>query len=138
MSTPKIHRDIAYEGVPKVVMARVVGAAATNITQSTVSSLSYIVDQYDSEDDAVQDANATSVTTETSLSPVSSYVYNALQTDNDWDADGTGYNLKVTLPAASFPAGNKWNRVEIWVTPTSGEAFPGFVGIFEVIATTKD
>lgn len=138
MSQMKIHRDLAYEGTPKVVMARIVGAAAANITQATITAITYIVDQYDSEPDAEADSGATSVQTETSAGSVSSLVYDTLQTDNDWDADDSGYNFKLTLPAASFPVGGKWNRVEVWFDPTSGEDFLGFVGIFEVLSTAKD
>jgi hypothetical protein len=111
MSQMQIHKGIAYEGAPKVIMARIVGAAATNITQATVNAISYIADQYDSEPE---------------------------QTDNDWEADDEGYNFKMTLPPATFPLGNKWVRVSVWIDPTSGDDFPGFIGIFEVIATTKD
>lgn len=138
MTQAKIYRGTCFEGVPKVLMARVQGAAATNITQATVTALSYTVDQYDSEDDAIADANATSVATSTNLTPVSSYVYDSLQTDNDWQADTTGYNFKFTAPAASFPVGNKWVRVEAWVDPTSGEDFPAGVWVLEVLATAKD
>jgi hypothetical protein len=138
MSQAKIFRGTCFEGAPKVLMARVQGAAATNITQATVTALSYTVDQYDSEDDALADENATSVATSTALTPVSSYVYDTLQTDNDWQADSSGYNFKFTAPAASFPAGSKWVRVEVWVDPTSGEDFPGGVFVLEVLATAKD
>ena len=138
MSQQKIHRGIAYEGTPKVVMARVVGAAATAITQDSINAISYIADQYDSEDEAVRDSNPTSIQTETSAGSVASLVYNTMQTDNDWEADDTGYNFKLTLPPATFPAGNKWVRVEVWCDPTTGDDFIGFVGVFEVVATTKD
>jgi hypothetical protein len=137
MSKPQINKARCFEGVPAVLMARIVGAAATNITQATVSRLDYTVDQYDSERQAERDESPTSVTTLTQLTPVSTYVYDTLQTDNDWSADSTGYNFKFTAPAASFPVGNKWNRVEVKVTPSSGEAFV-VVWVIEVLATTLD
>jgi hypothetical protein len=138
MSQMQIHKGIAYEGAPKVIMARIVGAAATNITQATVNAISYIADQYDSEPEAEADSSPTSIQVETDAGAVSSLVFNTLQTDNDWEADDEGYNFKMTLPPATFPLGNKWVRVSVWIDPTSGDDFPGFIGIFEVIATTKD
>ena len=138
MSRLQEARDVCYEDAPKVIMSRVVGANAVEVTQATISSLAYWVDRYESLDEAIQDDTATSITSNSALTPVSSYIYNTLQTDNDWAADSTGYNFKMTLPAASFPTPNKWYKVEVWATPSSGEAFPAFIGIFECVATVKD
>lgn len=138
MSKMKIHEDICYEGVPKVIMSHVVGVAATAITQAVITAVTYIVDQYASRDDAMADANATSVTAETSAGSVSSLVYDSLQTNNDWEADSSGYNFKFTVPAASFPTGGKWYRVEVWMDPVSGEDFLAGVWVFECLATARD
>jgi hypothetical protein len=135
MSEMRIHKGTAYEGVGKVIRSRIVNYADTDITQASVTAITYLVDQYDSEREAEEDSNATSIQTITSSGTVSSLVFNTLQA---WDVDDDGYNFQHTLPAASFPTGNKWVRVEEWIDATSGEDFCGGIWIFEVKATGKD
>jgi hypothetical protein len=135
MSEMRIHKGIAYEGVGKVIRSHIVNYADTDITQATVTAITYLVDQYDSEREAEGDSGATSIQVEVTAGSVASLVFNTLQA---WDVDDDGYNFQLTLPAASFPTGNKWNRVEVWIDPTSGEDFCGGIWIFEVKATGKD
>lgn len=135
MSEMKIHKGIAYEGVPKVLRSRVVNAAGTNITQAVTTAVTYIVDRYDSEEEAELDQNPTSVTAESNSGAVASLIFDTLQT---WDEDSTGYNFQHTLPAASFPVGDKWYRIEEWIDATSGEDFPAGIWILYCHPTTKD
>jgi hypothetical protein len=137
MSQMKIHKGEAYEGAPLTIRARVVNASGTAITQASVNALgvTYIVDQYNSEREAELDSDATSIITSTSAGAVSSVVFDTLQS---WDVDDTGYNLAFTLPPASFPTGDKYVRVSVWIDPASGDDFPGVIGIFYVWPTTKD
>ena len=137
MAQQKLFKAKVFEGSPLTLMARVVGAAGTNITQASLSEIKYIVDQYNSESEAEKDTNPTVVQTEVDAGAVSSLVYDTLQTDNDWEADTTGYNFKLTIAASKFPVGDKWNGVEVWFNPTSGDDFC-LRWIVEVVSTGRD
>jgi hypothetical protein len=135
MSEMKPHKGICYEGVPKVIRSYISNAAAAAITQASTTAVTYIVDQYDDYDDAIDDNNATSIQTEVTAGSVSSLIYDTAQS---WDEHDTGYNFQMTLPAASFPTKGKWYAVEVWVDPASGEDFIGGQWFFECQATRKD
>jgi hypothetical protein len=76
------------------LMARVNGLTNIPLVQATVSALT--VNVY---------AKGATPGTPTSLTPISTYVYNTLQTaDAAWTEDATGYNIKYELPSASIPA----------------------------------
>jgi hypothetical protein len=123
-----------FEDAPIVLMDRVKNIAGAYITQASVSSISYRCDAYSSQTDAEKCSNGTEVTDDTSLT-ISSVVYDTLQTAAPWDstADATGYNFRFTLPAASRPVGDKWHRVEVIITPATGDAYP-LVWIIETLA----
>ena len=120
-------RTIARTGV--VLMARVVGASNANITQATLSSISYLV----------RDIDAGSSGSVTALT-IASVVFDTLQTGNGWDQDATGYNFRAILPASAFAwtpevdaaANPKPHRfqVEVRFTPSSGEQFVIVFGLF--------
>lgn len=129
------HEKTVREGVPATAKAYVTNIAEAAITQATVNAVTYIAKQYNSRDEAEADSDATVIQTETSAGAVASTVFDTLQA---WDVDSTGFNLKVTLPAATFPTGGKFVHVEVWIDPTSGEDFIGFSGIFEVVSTLRD
>jgi hypothetical protein len=135
MSEMRIHKGVAYEGVGKVIRSCIKNYADTNITQATVTAITYLVDQFNSEKEAEECSSPTEITAETSAGSVSSLVFDTLQS---WDVDDDGFNFQLTLPAASFPTGGKWNRVEVWVDPTSSEDFCGGIWIFEVLSTGRD
>ncbi len=100
-----------YEDSGALILSRITGDAGTELTQSDVSSIAYSV--YDMEDRTT--ATATGTLT------VSAVVYDTLQTDSRWDTDATGYNFAWSAPASLFPTGDKIMRVEIAITPASGE-----------------
>ena len=129
MSKLCVHYDVCHESTPKVLMTRIVGTAATAITQSTLAAISYLVKRYSTKADAENDADGTVVVSETALT-LASVVYNTLQTDNDWTntADSVGYNFKMALPAAALPVAGQWYVVEVWCDPISGDDFIG--GLF--------
>lgn len=126
-----------FEDAPIVLMDRVKNIAGAYITQASVSTITYRVDAYSSQRDAETCSNATEVTDDTSLT-TADVVYDTLQTAAPWDstADATGYNFRFTLPAASRPVGDKWHRVEVIITPTSGDAYP-LVWIVETLAMSS-
>jgi len=133
MSNP-IKYAAGLEDAPIVLMDRVKNIAASYITQASVSTITYRVDAYSSQIDAEKCSNGTEVTDDTSLT-ISAVVYDTLQTAAPWDstADATGYNFRFTLPAASRPVGDKWHRVEVIITPSTGDAYP-LVWIIETLA----
>lgn len=134
MTISRTKYAIGYEDAPIALMDRVKNLSGENITQSSVTSLAYRVDEYASQLEAETCTSGTEITASTSLVKTS-VVFDTLQTSAPWDiaADATGYNFRLDLAGANRPNGNKWHRVEIVITPTSGGAFP-LVWIVETLA----
>lgn len=107
-------------------MARVLGQSGSAIVQADVSSIAYSV--YDKSD--------TTTATTTGTLTVSDVIYNTLQTDSRWGKDATGYNFGWNVPASIFAAGNKTYRIEVKITPSSGEAIH-IVRDFPVVALNR-
>jgi hypothetical protein len=110
-----ISQSQVWEDGGATCLARVHGNDAAAITQATISTITYKL--YD-----VTGATPTTVVTSASLT-VASVVYDALQTDSRWTADGTGYNFAHTVAAASLSDANRAYRVEYRFVPATGEAF---------------
>jgi len=116
MSIGIITRGTVLEDQPAFFMRRIRSAADVDITQATISTITYVV--YDLADDSV-------VTASTSLT-VADVVFDTLQITNAWTSQGgdaTGYNFGAELPGTNWPTSGKLLRVEITFTPTSGSAF---------------
>lgn len=112
------------EDSPITLRAHIKGLNGADITQASLSSIAYQVFEYASESECVDDSDGTEVGTSASLT-VSAVVTDTLQTGNGWTADSEGYNFAFTLPKARLENGGKWYRVEVWMTPASGEEFLG-------------
>ena len=112
----------AFEDSGVSLMARVYGHAATVITQATISSITYTVTEHDTQENAEDGANGTSIITSTSLT-VSAVVFDTLQTDARWTKDSTGYNFRYDSVAADRTNGGVWHRYEVKFTPSSGAVF---------------
>jgi hypothetical protein len=125
---------IGFEDAPIVLMDRVKNIAGDYITQASVSTITYRCDEYASQEDAEECSNGTEIIDDTAL-VVSSVVYNTLQTAAPWDSttDATGYNVRFTLPASARTVGERWHRVEVNITPASGDSYP-LVWIIETLA----
>lgn len=95
-------------------MARVTGRDAANITQATISSITYKV--FDIKDLPGSEKTSGTLT-------VSDVVFNTLQTDNRWSKDSTGYNFRHEMPASTFADGDRFYQVEYLFTPSTGEKF---------------
>ena len=93
-------------------MARVLGADGDAIQQADVSSIAYSV--YNKADLTTATATGTLV--------VSTVIYDTLQTDSRWTEDSTGYNFGWNVPASTFATGGVTYRIEVKITPASGEA----------------
>lgn len=99
-----------YEDSGPILMARVVGTAGAAITQATCSTITY----------AVYDVATAASVTSGSLT-IANVVFDTLQTDAIWTKDSTGYNFKTQMTAAMVPTGGATYRMEIKITPTSGQ-----------------
>ena len=120
----KINYAKAFAGCGVALMDRVQGNAGANITQASITSISYECKRYTSKEDA-ENAQGGTATTNGSLT-VASVVFDTLQTSAPWDADSTGYNFRHNLVAADRPATNTetvWDRVDDVFAPVSGEPF---------------
>jgi hypothetical protein len=129
----------AFAGSGVSLMDRVQGNAGTNITQASISTISYSVYRYATRDDAEAAQDGTEVVAATSLT-VSAVVYDTLQTSSPWSStqDSTGYNFRYNSVAADRPAvdggGTYWHRFDVLFTPPSGAPFV-LVWIVETLPT---
>jgi hypothetical protein len=108
----------AREDSPYTLMAYIKGQNAAAITQASINTLTFRVFQYDSHPEAENDENGTEVGVVATLT-ISVVINDTPQTDNDWDTDDIGYNLKHVIPAARFPTGGKWNAIEYLFDPAA-------------------
>ncbi len=97
------------------VAGLVQGNAGTNITQSTLTSISYAVYRVDSP--------GIEVLTGSGSLAVSSVVFDTAQTTDPRYGLAGGYNFLATLPASCFQVAGAVHRVEITFTPVTGEVF---------------
>lgn len=135
------HFGSVNEDSPKPVYAQIVAGLSTAlITQSIVTSITYRVDEYASRDDAVNCASPTEITDDTALTKTS-VIWDTLQTSGDGGSivtdKGTGYNFATMIPAASFTTGGKWYGIEVWITPSSGDAYRAAWYVLECAASNK-
>lgn len=135
MSGPRINYGKVIEDNPKTLMDRIQSIAGTNITQATITGITYQTFEYASQSDAEQDINGTEIGASATLT-VADVVFDTPQTTAPWDTtlDSVGFNFKFTVPAARFPTGGKWIVVEPRFDPSSGDDFNGTIWIIEVLA----
>lgn len=113
MPAAAVTQGVIFEDSGCSPMARLKGQSGGNVTQASLSAISYTV--IDKTTQAVIVA-ATSLT-------IADVIFDSLQTDARWTKDSTGYNFRHDLAAASFPEGNTTYRVEYTFTPVSGAVF---------------
>jgi len=94
------------------ILLRVVGQDGEEITQASLSTITYAVTDLADDSEIVA---ATAVA-------ISSTVYDTLQTDARWSADDDGYNFAHALGPTTFPRPGRY-RVEYIFTPVIGFAF---------------
>jgi len=113
MPAPQITKGQAFQDGGVALMARIVGNSAVNITQGSITSIAL----------TVLDANTRDIEIAEAAIVVATAVFDALQTDDRWTVDSTGYNFRDDVPAASLADGNKTYRFEYAFTPASGAVF---------------
>lgn len=103
------------------LLARVVGAGGTPVTQADVASARYSVYLLDDND---PDA-ATPVAGHTAVAvDVASLIHDSLQVDDLWDVDDTGYNFKHVLDVSAqqaFAVAGRSYRVVFELVPAAGQ-----------------
>ena len=115
-----IHGTVFKEG-SATLLARVVGADGSPVTQADLASAKYTVALLDESD---PDA-ATPVTGHTNVAvAVASLIYDTLQNDDLWDVDEVGYNFKHVLDVSAnqaFATAGRSYRITFELVPTSGQ-----------------
>lgn len=113
---------VVFKNGSATLLARVVGAAGTPITQSSLSSAkytAYLIDDHDPDGD-----KAISEHTDVDVD-LGGLIFDTLQTDELWDVDETGYNFKHILDVSAdqvFTLAGQSYRIVFTLTPTSGQA----------------
>jgi hypothetical protein len=108
-----VTRGKVIENSPTTILARLVDAQGSLLTQANTSSISVKV--FDRTSAEQVGATITPVISDT--------IYNTLQTDSRWTRDATGYNFAMVIGPAYFPAAPTTYRVEAKITPTIGSPF---------------
>lgn len=103
-----------WEDADLILMARIKGSDAQNIVQGTLSNVSL----------KVFDLTLGEQVGATTALVIADVVFDDLQIDEKWTADGTGYNFATTIDGDYFPDGDHDYRIEVLFTPTSGKPFP--------------
>ena len=93
------------EDASLVCMARIIDETREAVAQVDVSSITLKVFDMAS---AVKSYETTLVVADT--------VFNALQTDDRWTVDDTGYNFLHVIPPAAFPSGGRTYQCEYFIT----------------------
>lgn len=115
-----------FENSVCTLLARMTGANGGLMTSSTVSALSYKVTDLTTYPTSV-------VVPTTTLSPISSYIFDTLQTDASWTKDQTGYSFKLQINFGTFANANHLYEISVYVTPVAG-ANQEFPIVFRVTA----
>ena len=114
-----------WEDTGPYMMARITGNDGANVTQSDVSSISYVVVDMTDTDTAVASGTLT----------VASVIYDTLQSgDSRWTEDSTGYNFGFTLAATAFPTGARTYRVDCDFDMATGE---NLAVVFEIVTKKR-
>ena len=113
---------VVFKNGSATLLARVVGAGGAAITQATISAIKYTIYLLDANDPDA--GTAVDGHTDVAVSPVSSVIFDALQTDDLWDVDATGYNFKHQLDVSTnalFSTAGRWYKIVVTITPASGQ-----------------
>jgi hypothetical protein len=116
----EIH-GVVFKNGSATLLARVVGADGSPVTQASIASARYTVYLLD---DADADAGAPVAGHTAVAVSVASLVYDSLQKDNLWDVDDVGYNFKHVLDVSAHPAfaaAGRSYRIVFELTPATGQ-----------------
>lgn len=119
---PAITKANWVEDSSGVVLAYITAADGTDLVASDVSSLTYSVLEKDPDTGAW---SAVSGHSAVSLTPIATYIYDTLQTEDDdprWYPTG-GYNFAHAIAYTAFPTGGRLYRYECTIIESSGARY---------------
>jgi hypothetical protein len=114
-------KGVVFKNASVILLARVVGADGSAITQATLSSAKYTI--YELDDEWPDNRTAVAGHTNVALT-IADLIYDTLQTGDLWDADATGYNFLHEIDTSTneaFATAGKTYLVDFELTPASGQ-----------------
>lgn len=91
--------------------------------EAAITSVKTRVFQYATYEDAVSDTDGTEMGTVITTLAADCW-FDTLQRDGMWDnRDRLGYNCRIDVPGARFPAGDRYYRIEQVIDQAVGEDF---------------
>lgn len=112
---------VVFKNGSATLLARVVGADGTPVTQTDIASAQYTAYMLDENDPDV----ATPIAGHADVAvDVASLIYDSLQNDDLWDVDQVGYNFKHVLDVSAnhvFTTAGRIYRVVFELVPASGQ-----------------
>ena len=114
-------RGTVFKNGSATLLARVVGADGSVLTQSDVSTITYTVALLDDTD---PDSEAAVDNHEDVACVVADTIFDTLQDDDLWDVDHEGYNFKHVLDvssSAAFATAGRSYRITFTITPAAGQ-----------------
>jgi hypothetical protein len=112
---------VVFKNGSATLLARVVGAQGTPLTQSDVASAkytAYLLEEGDPDEAAPVTGHAGVAV------DVGTLIYDSLQNDELWDVDEIGYNFRHTLDVSAnqvFTMAGRIYRIVFELIPTSGQ-----------------
>ena len=122
MPNPKAIRCTVFKQGTLTALARVYGWDTELVTPAAIASVTYTISKLDSTDPDA--AEAVTGHTAVALDP-SAVLFAALQTDDRWTLDASGFQFCHTIDASlhvPFAVAGATYRLEYVLTPTSGQA----------------
>jgi len=114
-------QGVVFKNGSATLLARVVGADGSPVTQTDIASAKYTAYLLDEND---PDAGTALTGHEAVAVDVASLIYDSLQTDSLWDVDQLGYNFKHVLDVSThhvFTTAGRSYRVVFELVPASGQ-----------------
>jgi len=121
MAVAKDIHAAVFRNATALFMARVENATGTVITQSSTSSIRYSVYELDADD---PDSFVVVVGHDNVTLDVAEVIFDALQNDEAWTIDTTGYNFRHELDVSqneAFSQAGRLYQVRYELTPGDGQ-----------------
>ena len=123
MSESRVTHGVVVEDADATFLARILGDDGDPVQQADVSAIAAKV--YNESNSNTQTYSAVVI--------VANSVFNALQTDDRWTRDSTGFNFAHLVPYTAFPTGGHRYRVEFKFSLATGSYC---FALFQVVATS--
>jgi hypothetical protein len=114
----KVFRCQTFENNGRKLMAYITNLDDVPFGVATVDTITALTWQYETENDALAIIDGEQIGDEIEID-VESTIHDDIQTGRGWPTNlQPGFNLEVYIPAARFPEGGTWVRVELTITPS--------------------